>query len=245
MEMNHIRVMIADDNEDSLEILQYFINQLSDFEVVGTCKNGDELIDEVMKNKPNLLLADINMPKKNGVQAIKECLGFYSKLKFIFITGYDEYAVEAYEIEATDYIVKPIEKHRLYKALEKAKKTIMYERNNSNGVQIKMLSIKNQNGTSYIPQAEIYFVEKDGKKCLVYTKDRIFETSENISKLAGKLEDFFLPAHRSYIINLKLISHIVPQNETYLAYFYDFNRQASISKLKINEVKAKMEEYLL
>lgn len=243
--MNRIRVIIVDDNEDSLEILQYFLAQLSDFEVVGTCKNGDELIDEVMKSKPDLLLADINMPKKNGVLAIKECLEFYSKLKFIFITGYDEYSVEAFEIAATDYIVKPIEKHRLYKALEKAKKAIMYERNNSNRVQIKMLPIKNQNGTSYIPQNEIYFVEKDGKKCLVYTKDKIFETSENISKLTEKLEPYFYSAHRSYIINLKLVVYIVPQNETYLAYFSDFNRQASISKLKINEVKARMEEYLL
>jgi two-component system, LytTR family, response regulator len=242
--MSPIRVMVVDDNQDSQEILMHFLEQLPDFEIIGTCNNGDELVEQVMKNKPDLLLTDINMPYKNGINAVKECLSFYPKLKFIFITGYDEYAIEAFNIAAIDYIVKPVEKSRLYKALEKAKNILQFEEHPPQKTNIKHLPIKDINGTYYVPQDEIYFIEKSGKKCLVYTEDKVYETQESIGKLVGRLNDYFLSAHRSFVINLKKVDYISPQNETYIVYFQGFNKQASISKLKINEVKQKMDQIL-
>lgn len=242
--MSPIRVMVVDDNQDSQEILIHFLEQLAEFELVGTCNNGEELVEQVMKTKPELLLTDINMPHKNGINAVKECLTFYPNLKFIYITGYDEYAIEAFNIAAIDYIVKPVEKSRLYKALEKAKSVLQFEENGPQKINIKHLPIKDLNGTYYIPQEEIYFIEKSGKKCLVYTKDKVFESQENIGKLVERLNNYFFSAHRSFVINLKKVDHILPQNETYIVYFQGFNKQASISKLKINEVKEKMDQIL-
>jgi two-component system, LytTR family, response regulator len=242
--MGFIKVILADDHQDNVKLLHHFLVHLSDIEIVGHCYNGDDLVEQVMQKKPDLLLVDINMPKKNGIIAVKECLNLFPQIKFIFTTGFDEYALEAFQLTAIDYIVKPIEKFRLYKAIEKAKNIILYERNQSYTIQIKNLPIKDQNGTSYVPQHDIYFIEKSGKKCLVYTKERVFETNENISNLLASLDESFFSAHRSYIINLKRISHIVPQNETFLVYFQDFDQQASISKLKINEVKEKMSYFL-
>ncbi|MGB8461394.1 MAG: response regulator, partial [Priestia megaterium] len=122
--MNKINLIIADDNEDSVEILDYFIEQLPEFEVISICKDGEQLVQEVMAKSPDLLLVDINMPTINGVDAIKKCLRIKPNLNFIFITGYDEFAVKAFELSALDYIVKPIEKTRLYMALERAKNSI-------------------------------------------------------------------------------------------------------------------------
>jgi two-component system, LytTR family, response regulator len=240
--MNPIKIILADDHEDSIEIMEYFIRDLSDFEIVGSCHNGDKLVEEVMLKKPDLVLTDINMPMKNGMQAIKECLSFSPDMKFIFITGYDEYAVKAFEIAAVDYIVKPLEKIRLYQALVKAKAIISFEQSEPQMEEFNMniLPLKDQHSIQFIPLTNIYFIEKAGKKCLVYTKTGIYETSETMAKILTRLDASFFQSHRSYIINLNEISQITPQNETFIVYFKDCDKQASISKLKINEVRERI-----
>jgi two-component system, LytTR family, response regulator len=243
--MEPIRVLLVDDHEDSIEILRFFISGMSSFEIVGECSNGEEMIEAVMLQKPDLVLSDINMPKKDGIHAVKDCLSFQPNLKFIFITGYDNHAITAFQMAAIDYIVKPIEKGRLLKALEKAENVIRYEQGSIENVvkerSIKNLVIKDPQCTRYIPLEDIYFIEKSGKKCFIHTADEIYETYENIGKLYEKLtDDIFYSAHRSFIINLKKVTHITPHHETYIAYFQQYDQQASISKLKINDVREKI-----
>jgi two-component system, LytTR family, response regulator len=244
--MNPIKILLIDDNQDSLEIIQYFLDDLPGYQLVGICMNGDQLVEEVMFKKPDLVLTDINMPIKNGVDAIKDCLSFFPSIKFIFITGYDEYALEAFQLNAVDYIVKPVEKNRFYKALQKATQLINFEKMH-NAIDLKnqntkKLPLRDQNCIRYIPFQDIYFIEKIGKKCMVYSKNEIFETNETIGRILERLDDTFFPSHRGFIINLKKISHITPQNETYLVYFKNYEKQASISKLKINEVRERLLE---
>ncbi|WP_339147528.1 MULTISPECIES: LytTR family DNA-binding domain-containing protein [unclassified Sutcliffiella] len=236
--MKPINVVIVDDNQDSLEILEFFIGELKEFIIVDTCRTGEELIDSVMKNEVDLVIADINMPGKNGMVAIKECLEFSPSLKFIFVTGYNEFAVEAFAISAVDYIVKPIEKIRLYKALERAKTQLISERVESGEKSSnKRLSVRSNSSFYYIPFEDIIFIEKSGKKCIIYTTSQAVETYENISDIFEQLDQTFYRTHRSYIVNLRMISHITPKNETYFAYFSNLEKYAHISKLKINEVQ--------
>lgn len=240
--MDPIKILLVDDNQDFIKIMEHFIQGFPESQLIGICNNGEELVEQVMLKKPDLVLTDINMPIKNGIEAVKECLSFYPHLKCIFITGYDGFAIEAFRISAVDYIVKPIEKIRLYQALEKAKNLLQFERGKleldiQEENKIKNLPLRDQNSIRYIPLTDIYFIEKTGKKCLVYTKSEIYETNETIGKLLDRLDHSFFPSHRSYIINLKKVSHITPHNETYIAHFQNNLNQASISKLKINEVR--------
>lgn len=244
-EMNPIKVLIVDDNLDSQEILQFFVEQLPDFKIIGICNDGEQLVESVMMHKPDLILADINMPKKDGVQAIKECLLFNKELKFIFITGYDDYAVEAFNLSAIDYVVKPVEKARLYVALEKAKQVIGQSHHHTiidKPDKSSLLPIKFNGSIFYVPLNDILFIEKSGKKCMIYTTTSIFETYENISELQTQLSNNFFQTHRSYIVNLKKISHITPKNETFLVYFPNSDKYAHVSRLKINELQGKMKE---
>ncbi|WP_404347395.1 LytTR family DNA-binding domain-containing protein [Sutcliffiella horikoshii] len=237
--MKPINVVIVDDNQNSLEILEFFIGELKEFQIIDTCNSGEELIDSVMKNKVELVIADINMPKKSGLDAIKECLEFSPKLKFVFVTGYNEFAVEAFAISAVDYIVKPIEKIRLYKALERAKAQLLTEAADSDekNNQNKRLSVRSNSSFYYIAFEDIIFIEKSGKKCIIYTTNQSIETYENISDIYKQLDQNFYRTHRSYIVNLRMLSHITPKNETYFAYFTNHEKYAHISKLKINEVQ--------
>lgn len=241
--MEQARVVIADDNEDSLEILDYFIGQVSDFRVVDKCRNGDELIDSVMRTSPHVVLLDIHMPRMTGMEAIRYCLKINKELLFICITSYDEYAVEAFELSALDYIVKPVEKTRLYAALDKVRKV----RSHASAVeelkaaQTKRLHIKDNHNYYYIPQHEIIFIEKVDKKCNIVTADHTYVTKENISDLLHKLDpQHFFMAHRSYVLNLSKVSHIQSINNAYCAFFIETDKHAYVSKLKIQELQSRI-----
>lgn len=242
--LDPIKLILVDDNQDSIELMKYFISDLPDFHILGSCGNGEELVEEVMIKKPDLVITDIHMPKKNGVQAIKDCRSFNKDVKFIFLTGYEDYAVEAFELAAVDYIVKPVEIRRFRQAMEKAKNLIFFEREKSQPPKAeeerKVLPLREVNSMQYIPLDDIYFIEKVGKKCLIYTKRKIYETNETMARILARLDESFCQTHRSNIINLKRVSQITPHNETFIVQFTDYDKHASISKLKIHEVRERL-----
>lgn len=233
--MNQIKTIVTEDHLDSLEIIVAFVERHSSFDVIATCTNGEELIEQVITHSPDLIITDISMPKVNGMSAVKKCKKVKPDIKIIFLTGYDEYAVEAFAESAVDYIVKPIDGARLFEALEKVKSSLIntFEKK----VDLKKLKIKNNGIIHLISMDEIYFIEKQGKKCIIHLKDKIFETNENLMDLNARLDNNFFLAHRSNIVNLNKISYIVQDYETFLAFFDGLEKAAHISKLKIKELE--------
>ncbi|MGG3471101.1 LytTR family DNA-binding domain-containing protein [Neobacillus pocheonensis] len=235
--MGEIKVVIADDDFSSKTLLSYFIELLSEYKVVGEASNGKELIEVVMKEKPEIVLVDIYMPLLNGVEAAKICKEMLPSLQVIFTTGSDKFAVEAFNISAIDYVVKPIEKGRLFIALEKAKKALqLYTRTETKSVIKNKLAIKSNQATLYITIKDILYIEKEGRKSILHTKEDRYESFESLQELEDKLPDFFFKTHRSYLVNLREIIKIKPFGETYIAEFTVPEKLAYISKLKIQEV---------
>jgi two-component system, LytTR family, response regulator len=237
--METLKVIIADDDLSSRILLSNFTEILEDYQVVGLAANGEELVQLVKEKIPDIVLADINMPGVNGVEAVKSCKEILPSLQIIFTTGYDDFAIEAFNISAVDYIVKPIERVRLFIAFEKAKKAIQFLKKaklkaTANG--LNKLSVKSNNSFVYIAVDEILYIEKEGRKSVVHTADERYETLESLYELEKRVPDFFYKTHRSYLVNLKKIAKIEAYGETYLAYFSRPNKVAHISKLKINEV---------
>ncbi len=109
-----IKVIIAEDNVDAQEILKSLIEPLNHFEVIGIADNGERLLELTINEMPDLILSDINMPKLDGLVAIKSCLEINPRLKFIFTTAYEIHAVKAFDLNAVDYVMKPLKKERLY-----------------------------------------------------------------------------------------------------------------------------------
>ncbi len=239
-----IKTVLADDHPDSLEIIETIIKRHQRFQIVATCTDGEELINQVIKCKPDLVITDIKMPKLNGIEVIKKCRQFDYNVNFIFVTGFDDFAVEAFNVAAIDYIVKPFNMDRFFAALEKAIEMIQHKQQLKSKRFRSKLKIKSSGSIYYIPMEDIYFIEKQGKKCLIHGKNKMYETNESINVLYQKLNDTFYLSHRSYIINLKKILHISSSNETYLAHFEGIPNHAHISKLKIKEIKEKIQSIL-
>jgi two-component system LytT family response regulator len=129
-------------------------------------------------------------------------------LKIIFAAGFNEFAVEAFAISSVDYMVKPVEKNRVYKALERAKAVILNDWEAADLSGNKRLAVRSNSSLYYIAFNDIIFIEKSGKKCIIYTVNQTVETYENISDIFMQLDSNFYRTHRSYIVNLRMLSHI-------------------------------------
>lgn len=242
--MTKSRIVLMDDDERSLALLQYYIEPLPDFQIVDKCRNREELIDSVMRTRPDAVLMDIPRHKPDGLDAIRTCLSIRSDLLFVLIADTSEYAVEAFELSAVDYVVKPYEKKRLYAALEKIsniRRSGRHTRSRPDGLLKKRLIIREGNDYYFVPAKEILFIEKQGKKCLVYTSDKDYVTNDKLSELLGQLpESLFFLSHRSYIVNVAKINCILARNQTFLAYFAGTDKYAHVSKLKIDELQKRL-----
>jgi two-component system, LytTR family, response regulator len=240
--MDKVKMVIADDDSSSRLLLHHTIKLFSDFEIIGEAANGEELYQLAIELRPDLLLVDINMPGLTGLEAVKLCKESMPSLQVIFTTGYEEFAVEAFNMSAVDYLVKPIERTRLFVALDKAKKAIQLDRTLvTSSRQFNKLSIKSNNSFLYLHTEDILYIEKEGRKTILHTKNERHETTESLADLEKMLPDYFYKTHRSFLVNLSRISRIEPSGETYLAYFANTDKTAYISKLKINEVQEQIE----
>jgi two-component system, LytTR family, response regulator len=235
--LENLKVVIADDDSPSRMILFHFTEMFPGVKMVGEAENGEDLIKTVMEKRPDIILVDINMPGINGVEAVKMCREINPTIQVIFTTGYDEYAVEAYSMSVVDYLVKPIERTRLFVALDKAKQAIERRLDRNKNKAPRKLVVKSQNFHIFLLMEDILFIEKEGRKSVIHTKNERYETTESLQEIEERLPDYFFKTHRSYIVNLKKVYRIESSGETFLAYFHDCDKISYISKLKINEVQ--------
>jgi two-component system, LytTR family, response regulator len=240
--MGELKILIAEDDLPSKKLLSYFIQLLPEYKVVGEATTGNELIELVESVRPDIVLVDIHMPGINGVEAAKICKQKHPSLQVIFTTGSDEFAVDAFNLSAVDYIVKPIEKVRLFIALEKAKQSIhLQESKEAKSFYKNKLAIKSNQNYLYLSMDDILYIEKEGRKTILHTENDRFETMESLQDMEERLPGYFYKTHRSYLVNLRKIVKIEASGETYRANFTNPEKIAYISKLKINDVHRLME----
>lgn len=214
--MRKVRCIIADDEILSLEILQSYLLQLENYQLVGTCRNGMEVFSMLKSQEVDLLFLDIEMPKLTGLELIKS---LKSSPPTIFTTAFREYAVDGFEHNAVDYLLKPISFERFLKAIDK------YETLHLDAVTkpapLHGVHHETLNPFLYVPSSkktvkvflkDILFIE--GAKQLVKVKtihEEIF-THQTLHDFEQRLPDAaFLRIHRSYII---AIDHIRSYNAT-------------------------------
>lgn len=207
-----MRAIIVDDERLARKELKSLLKDYHEIEIVDECSNPDEAIKSIEKHNPDLLFLDIQMPEKTGFDLLQE---LDKSPKVIFVTAYDEYALKAFEVNALDYLMKPVDPERLKETISKVLAEDTEEEEEFEIPDRGMLSSNDQ-----------IFI-KDGEKCwFIHLKDiRMFESEGNyvriyfenfkplVLKSLNGLEDrldpkLFFRANRKYIINLKWVSHI-------------------------------------
>ena len=118
-----IRVMIVDDEPLAIRGLKVRLQEFPEVEVIGECANGREAVKEIKAKSPDLVFLDIQMPGLDGFGVVRALIGAPAPL-IIFVTAYDKYAIDAFEANALDYLVKPVEEERLKDAVHRAREAI-------------------------------------------------------------------------------------------------------------------------
>lgn len=213
-----LKVVIIDDEPLAVEVLQNHLQKIPNMQVVGTCKNAVEAFAFVTKNEVDLMLLDINMPEISGVE-------FLSSLKeppmVIFTTAYSEYALKSYELNAIDYLLKPISFERLSKAISKAFSNKLLKTQQATDTINTLLFLRSEGKWIKIDVNRIWFVEGLKDYVRVWTDEGRITVHSTMKNFEEQLNPYkhFVRAHKSYIVNVKLIKEtngnsIIIQNET-------------------------------
>jgi len=202
------RCLIVDDEPLAIEVLASHLEKMEFFELTDTCQNAIQAFDILTKKKIDLVFLDIQMPGMKGTDFIKN---LKNPPKIILTTAYREYALEGYELDVVDYILKPISFERFFKAVNK------YMQLNVNEIIIHR-SEKDNAGESYIyvrvnkkinkvMLSDILYIESLKDYITIYTKTRRVTAKHTISSFEEKLpESEFIRIHRSFVISLKHIT---------------------------------------
>lgn len=192
------KAIIVDDEPKAIELLENYCNRIPNIECMQTFRNPVEAILYIEKQKPDVVFLDINMPNLSGIQAAKI---IPKSTHVIFTTAYSEYAVESYELNASDYLLKPITFQRFVKAIDKLKpNTILKETTSS-----KQIIIKSGYQTFQIAPETILYLEKEGNYMTYHTTSKKILARESVSEALAKLPSNFIQVHKSYIIQLEHI----------------------------------------
>ncbi len=148
------KIVIAEDEPTSRTFLRHIINRHSDFEIIGEASDGEELVDLASRLKPQVVFVDIEMPELDGMSAVKRLLENNNKLIVIFVTGYSDFAVEAFEIGAFDFILKPYKSSVVEKVLDKI--------SHSNAIELENQRLRLQ--ISYLKEENTKLKEKPSSK---------------------------------------------------------------------------------
>lgn len=238
-----MRGIIVEDEFLAREELKYFIKNYSSIEIVDEFEDGIEVFKFIQKNEVDVIFLDINIPSLDGVLLAKNISKFSKKPYIVFITAYKEHAVEAFEIEAFDYILKPYHESRIISMLKKLEMSYNQQKDNShkNSIINKINLWKNEK-IMVVDLDDIYYCIAKERVTYVYTKDNEYSVNLSISEFYNSLpKDKFFKCHRSYIVNITKIREIIPWfNNTYNLKLQDIDYEIPVSRSNLKEFKQLM-----
>lgn len=213
--MHRLRVVIVDDSRLARSELKTLLAAHADVEIVGEAEDVDVAVRICEASRPDLLLLDIQLPQGSGFDVLDALL---SPPEVVFCTAYDQHALRAFEANAIDYLLKPVEPERLNKALQKARLSIArQDAGTSDPLTIVPLRaddpvfLRDGERCWFVPTGEISHIEADGNYAVVFFRGQKAMLNRSLAALESRLDPaLFFRASRSALINLRQIVRIEP-----------------------------------
>jgi two-component system, LytTR family, response regulator len=219
-----IRTLIVDDEPLARRKIRRMLARDPDVETLSDCSNGREAIDAITIDHPDLVFLDVQMPEIDGFDVL-ESIPQPAMPFVIFVTAYDQYALRAFEVSAVDYLVKPFDRRRFEKALQRAKSRLTAERGSDLNQQtlalleelkarsslVERLVIKAGGRTFFLKTEEIDWIEAEGKYVRLHVGKESYLLREAIGSLEAQLDPKRFPRiHRSTIVNIERVRELQP-----------------------------------
>ena len=232
-----IRTILVDDEKLAIQGLQLRLEAFPDVEVIGTCANGREAIRAIKTEKPDLVFLEIQMPGFDGISVVKGVMEMEPPL-FVFVTAYQEHAIRAFEANAVNYLMKPVDEAKLADTVERVRNRLAEKRSAEEAEKLKdvlaevspesleeitaaedevtarfekMINIKDRGQIFRVDVDTIEHIEAAGDYMCIYTADNSLILRETMKDLERRLDPRnFQRVHRSTIVNLDLVRQVRP-----------------------------------
>jgi len=220
------RALIIDDEPLARMVVREYLQEFDQIEVMQECNDGFEGLKAIQQHQPDLIFLDVQMPKINGFEMLELV---DSPPAVIFTTAFDEYAIKAFEAHAVDYLLKPFNKERFNKAIEKylaqapgaasAKKTEEVLDAPNSPAQHERIVVKTGTKVKIIPVQDVIYLAADDDYVSVYTAEGSFLKNKTMNFFEQTLDSrYFVRVHRSYMIAIQQITRIDPyEKDAHLA----------------------------
>ena len=245
-----LRIVIADDERPARNFLKSLLQSFEDVEITGEAENGAEAIEVIEKTKPDLALLDLQMPEVSGLEVVK-LLRKTSLPLIAFVTAYDEFAVQAFEVNAVDYLLKPVEKSRLRETLSRAQERLdqtdfretesanlkaavaVYEQS-APQTYLERIPVRQREEIVLLPVNEVVSIVADGELLhITNVRNERYTINHRLKDLEARLNPAkFVRLSRGALANLEMILKISPlPGGTYVVTLKN-NQQLSVSRLQ-------------
>jgi len=216
-----LTAIVVDDEQLACDELTYLLRDFPEIEVVGTANNGLGAVELIQKMGPDVVFLDVQMPGTDGPGVVRKLQESGAELPhFVFVTAYEQYAVEAFQLEAMDYLLKPVEKERLARTVDRIRRTFsekpqtaQAEASAARAAPVRSKLLVRSGNRNFIIDGQdlIYATIDDGVITLVTSNLEGQSNYRTIEDLQANLDpETFWRAHRSYLVNINRIREVVP-----------------------------------
>jgi DNA-binding LytR/AlgR family response regulator len=196
-----IHAIAIDDEPKAINVMKHHINKIENIKLIDCFYNAKDAIAFLKQNPIDVVFLDINMPHKSGLEMLND---LKYKPEIVFTTAYSEYAVESYEYNAIDYLLKPFDLERFLIAVEKIEKRIEEKASRK-----KTIFVKDGLKTVKIELSDILYVKGSGNYLDVVTFDKVYCPRMTFNEILQKLpSSYFLRVHQSYVVNIETIEKL-------------------------------------
>ncbi|MDQ3607159.1 MAG: LytTR family DNA-binding domain-containing protein [Gemmatimonadota bacterium] len=217
-----VRTLIVDDEPLARERIRSLLEEESDIEIVQECGDGKEAAETILRERPDLVFLDVQMPEMTGFEVI-EAVGPEQMPTVIFVTAYDQYALHAFEAHALDYILKPFDQERFERALQKARGTIQRQKEGDISERLRSLLeelrprpryvdrlvVRSGARITFLRTEEVEWVDAEGNYVRLHVGKKSYLLRETMSGIEAKLDpERFIRIHRSTIVNIERIKSL-------------------------------------
>ena len=198
-----IRALLVDDEAPARSELRYLLAAHGEVQVVGEAATADEAVELTRDLRYDVVFLDVEMPGATGLDAAPRVRDRRDPPAVVFVTAHAEYAVDAFAVEAFDYLLKPVDPDRLARVVERLR-----ERGQENAAPVDKVPVVGGGRTELLDHDQIHYVQADGDYSRVHTYDRSYLSTASLGELEERLGTRFARIHRSYLVNLAKVAGV-------------------------------------
>jgi two-component system, LytTR family, response regulator LytT len=231
-----IRALLVDDEAPARSELRFLLASHHEVEVVGEAASAAEALDLSRQLAHDVVFLDVEMPGLTGLEAAPLVRERTDPPAVVFVTAHERYAIDAFAVEAFDYLLKPVDPDRLVRVIER-----LQERSLENAVPVEKVPVVSGGGTELLDYDQVHYVQADGDYSRVHTYDRAYLCTASLGELGERLGPRFARIHRSYLVNLAKVASVRRTADRFRLQLGDEARtELDVSRRQSREVRERL-----